>query len=102
MRLIKKVKSMIQDKVDMLACKSSENYWIERDKRGGDSGRGSYGNLTQFKADVINQFVEENHIGTIIEFGCGDGNQLALAKFPSYIGFDISPDAIMQCKRIFK
>lgn len=86
----------------MLAFKSSEKYWIERYKRGGDSGKGSYGKLAQFKADIINKFVEVNNIDTVIEFGCGDGNQLTLAKFPSYIGFDISPDAIVQCQRIFK
>jgi hypothetical protein len=76
MNQIKKFKSMIQDKLNMFAFKSSETYWIARYKRGGDSGRGSYGKLAQFKAGVINKFVEANKINTIIEFGCGDGNQL--------------------------
>jgi methyltransferase family protein len=86
----------------MLAFKSSEKYWIERYKRGRDSGKGSYGKFAQFKADIINKFVKVNNIGTVIEFGCGDGNQLTLAKFPSYIGFDISQDAIVRCQKIFK
>ncbi len=102
MNVIRKIESIIHDKLDMLAFKSSEKYWIERYKRGGDSGKGSYGKLAQFKADIINKFVEMNNIDTVIEFGCGDGNQLTLAKFPSYIGFDISPEAIVQCQRIFK
>jgi len=86
----------------MLTFRSSESYWINRYKKGGNSGSGSYGKFALFKADFINKFVETNKIRTIIEFGCGDGNQLTLAKYPSYTGFDISPDAIAQCKKMFE
>jgi hypothetical protein len=37
----------------------------------------------------------------VIEFGCGDGAQLALAEYPRYIGLDVSPDAIQRCARRF-
>ena len=37
----------------------------------------------------------------IVEFGCGDGNQLALAEYPSYVGLDVSRTAIGLCKRRF-
>ncbi len=37
----------------------------------------------------------------MIEYGCGDGNQLILADYPQYIGFDVSPDAVALCKKIF-
>ncbi|TAT59972.1 hypothetical protein EGM92_29840 [Enterobacter cloacae] len=30
----------------------------------------------------------------MMEFGCGDGNQLSLADYPRYTGFDISDHAI--------
>lgn len=80
---------------------SSEKYWINRYKDGGNSGHGSYGELSRFKADILNDFVDQNNVNTIIEYGCGDGNQLKLAKYPHYIGFDISPDAITLCKKIF-
>lgn len=85
----------------MLNFKSSENYWLERYKKGGNSGFGSYGPLAQYKANILNEFVAANAIDTIIEYGCGDGNQLTLARYPHYIGFDISPDAIALCKRLF-
>lgn len=40
-------------------------------------------------------------IGTILEFGSGDGAQLALADYPSYIGVDVSPTAIEVTRRRF-
>jgi hypothetical protein len=79
----------------------SEDYWIERYKRGGNSGAGSYDRLAEFKAEVLNRFVFEQGVGSIIEYGCGDGNQLKLARYKKYLGFDISPEAIVQCQRIF-
>lgn len=83
------------------AFPGSEEYWKQRYKAGGNSGTGSYNELAKFKAQVLNSIVKENQINTIIEFGCGDGNQFRLAKYPSYLGFDVSPEAIMQCQRIF-
>jgi len=80
----------------------SEKYWIDRYRAGGDSGSGSYGQLARFKAEVINAFVVEHDIRTVIEHGCGDGNQLALATYPSYCGFDISPKAIELCRARFR
>lgn len=79
----------------------SEDYWKQRYQSGGTSGAGSYGRLAQFKAEVINGIVKEKHIPTVIEYGCGDGNQLALSEYPSYIGFDVSPEAVSQCQRTF-
>lgn len=79
----------------------SNNYWMTRYANGGTSGAGSYNKLAEFKARIINDFVANNKINSIIEFGCGDGNQLKLSNYDSYIGFDISKDAINQCKEIF-
>jgi hypothetical protein len=79
----------------------SEDYWKQRYKLGGTSGAGSYGRLAQFKAEVINEIVREKQITTVIEYGCGDGNQLSLSEYPSYIGFDISQEAISLCLRTF-
>lgn len=38
----------------------------------------------------------------MIEFGFGVGNQLKLANYPRYIGFDISRKAISMCKEKFQ
>ena len=73
---------------------SSEKYWVNRYNGGGNSGEGSYGQLAEFKAEIINEFVRRNVITSVIELGCGDGNQLKLAEYPLYIGFDVSLKAL--------
>lgn len=80
----------------------SEAYWEKRYSAGADSGVGSYGFFAEFKADVINRFAFEHNVQTVIEFGCGDGNQLRLAKYQTYLGFDVSSAAIEKCKELFK
>ena len=80
----------------------SEQYWIERYGKGGNSGRGSYNKLAEFKADVLNNFVKEHDVKSVIEYGCGDGNQLSLTTYERYIGFDVSLVALSRCKRIFQ
>jgi len=97
----------ISRKIYRVLCKQkpfpgSEKYWIQRYNSGGNSGAGSYGKLAEFKADIINDFVKGSNVKTIIEYGCGDGNQLKLAEYPAYIGFDVSPTAIARCQDIFQ
>lgn len=79
----------------------SLNYWEGRYAAGGNSGVGSYDKLSEFKAEVINAIVAENGVTSVIEFGCGDGNQLKLAVYPEYIGIDVSQTAISICKKKF-
>lgn len=82
--------------------KDSSDYWVNRYKSNGNSGSGSYGRLAEFKADVINKLVADENISSVIEFGCGDGNQLLLAKYPSYTGYDISDVILARCKKLFE
>lgn len=82
--------------------KGSAEYWDERYRTQGNSGSGSYDHLAQFKAEILNPFVAKNNIVMVMEFGCGDGNQLKLAKYPNYIGLDVSPKAIEMCHELFK
>ncbi len=79
----------------------SQIYWELRYKNGKTSGAGSYNRLARFKADILNLFVKENNIKSVIDFGCGDGNQLSLSNYPMYIGFDVSHTAIRICKERF-
>lgn len=81
---------------------SSREYWNRRYLKGGNSGAGSYGRLASFKAEIINEFVERHQVRDVIEFGCGDGNQLRYMRYPHYIGFDVSRKAIDDCKAIYK
>lgn len=69
----------------------SAAYWEQRYAKGGNSGAGSRGAHAEFKAEVLNRYVESQGIESVIEFGCGDGEQLALAKYPRYLGLDVSP-----------
>ena len=82
--------------------KCSRDYWEKRYKNGGTSGDGSKGRLAIFKAEIINEFIKKNNIETIVEFGCGDGNQLKLAEYKEYKGIDISETAILNCRKLFK
>ncbi len=82
--------------------KGSAEYWDARYRNEGNSGDGSYAELAAFKAEVLNEFVRKNNIQTVLEFGCGDGNQLTLAKYPKYIGLDVSPTAVKICYNLFK
>lgn len=80
----------------------SKKYWEMRYAVGGTSGAGSYGKPAEFKAEIINSFVRNNGINSVVEFGCGDGNQLLLFDLPHYVGLDISRKAIELCLNCFK
>ena len=80
---------------------SVKNYWEERYRTGGNSGSGSYGRLAEFKAETLNAFVREQQVTSVLELGCGDGNQLTLASYPSYEGYDIAPQAVQVCTQKF-
>jgi SAM-dependent methyltransferase len=81
--------------------RGSADYWERRYRRGGDSGAGSAGRLARFKAAFLNRLVGENRLATVLELGCGDGRQLALAAYESYVGVDVSPAAIGLCRDRF-
>ena len=78
-----------------------DDYWNKRYATGKTSGAGSYGRLAIYKAEILNDFVASNGLESIIEFGCGDGNQLKLAKYPDYLGYDVSHIAVEKCRREF-
>lgn len=80
---------------------NTSDYWEERYKSGGNSGRGSYDRLAAFKAEYLNDFVKQNEIQSVIEFGSGDGAQLRLAKYPAYIGVDVSQTILQKTRRMF-
>jgi hypothetical protein len=82
--------------------RNPEKYWDHRYVSGGNSGSGSYNQLAEFKAGVINRFIADHRIKSAIEFGCGDGNQLSLIKYPAYTGLDISRSAIQLCQSLFR
>jgi cyclopropane fatty-acyl-phospholipid synthase-like methyltransferase len=82
--------------------RGSKAYWEERYAKGDNSGAGSYNRLADFKAEILNGFVQKHDIQNVMEFGCGDGNQLSMAKYPRYTGFDVSETAVNLCKKRFE
>lgn len=95
-------RALTRRKVAPEAFTTSRDYWETRYRTGRDSGAGSRGELARFKAETINAFVAECGVRRVVEFGCGDGRQLALAEYPSYLGLDVSPKAVEMCRRRFR
>ena len=79
----------------------SKRYWEKRYAQNKTSGTGSYGNLAEFKACIINEFLTQKKISNVIEWGCGDGNQLKYMNYKKYIGFDVSKHASLMCTKKF-
>lgn len=79
-------------------------YWDNRYKNGGTSGFGSYGRPAIDKARYINRIIEIFEVASVVDLGCGDGNQLGLLELDrsSYIGLDASGTAIEICKQQYK
>lgn len=89
------------ERLSALRFGGSREYWETRYSQDGDSGSGSRGRLARFKAEFLNSFVLEHDVGSVIEFGCGDGRQLQLAEYPRYIGLDVSRVAVALCSERF-
>tara|TARA_B110000977_G_C11072877_1_gene490190 strand:- start:2493 stop:3203 length:711 start_codon:yes stop_codon:yes gene_type:complete len=79
---------------------NSADYWRKRYKSGGNSGAGSYGRLAEFKSRFLNQFILSNHLKTMIEHGCGDGNLASMVIVDEYLGADISMSAVELCTNL--
>jgi SAM-dependent methyltransferase len=81
-----------------------KDYWDSRYKNGGNSGMGSHDEpCVNFKKVFVNKIIEKYKCKTVIELGCGDGNQLGYFKnYEKYYGHDISPTIIEKNKLIYK
>lgn len=99
--ILKKIKDLLFTRIGNLKFKGSAVYWEQRYAQGGNSGAGSYDKLATFKAKIINRFISEHHIRSVMEFGCGDGNQLSLGNYPAYSGLDVSRSSIRMCAERF-
>lgn len=82
-------------------ARSSADYWERRYRAGMTSGSGSYGELARFKAEILNNLVRQHGVDSVLELGCGDGHQLTLARYPKYLGLDVSRKAIELCRETF-
>jgi hypothetical protein len=83
------------------AWAGSARYWDDRYRSGGSSGPGSTGQFAAVKAKFVNDYVRQEAVRSVIEFGCGDGLQLSLANYPAYVGLDVSEAALSRCAERF-
>ena len=83
------------------AFDGSARYWESRYREGGSSGVGSYDRFAEYKAEFLNALVARESIGSAIELGCGDGNQLALLEVARYTGVDVSETVLAACRARF-
>jgi cyclopropane fatty-acyl-phospholipid synthase-like methyltransferase len=81
---------------------STKDYWELRYQGGGNSGVGSYGAFCEAKAQMLNGLITKYGINEVIEFGCGDGNQLQFYNIEQYLGLDLSSSAISRCIEQYK
>ena len=82
----------------------SSKHWQNRYLNGQNSDSGSYGRLAQWKAEVINNFIKNKKIQSIIDYGVGDGNQLSLYDINdiTYCGIDVSKVVIDKLSNKYK
>lgn len=76
-------------------------YWEQTYRSGETSGRGSYGVLAEFKAEIVNELIQREGITSVIEFGCGDGNQLQYMNYGTYLGMDVAASSVRLCASKF-
>ena len=102
MRLYRKIiRELFRSKITKKFINSSQ-YWEDRYYYGGNSGSGSYYKNAAEKANYLNAKIDQFDIDTIVDIGCGDGNNLKLFKIQNYYGFDVSKTIIFQNKKKFK
>ncbi|MDM5280312.1 class I SAM-dependent methyltransferase [Paenibacillus silvae] len=77
------------------------DYWERTYRKGETSGRGSYGVLAEFKAEVVNALIQREGIRRVIEFGCGDGNQLKYMDYGEYLGMDVASASVEHCASMY-
>lgn len=84
-------------------------YWDRRYREGRTSGAGSEGEEGFYKAEYVNDFIHENAVTSVIDWGCGDGQVLELLKvgpshspYVAYTGIDVSPTILERNRQRFR
>lgn len=99
--MMSRLRALIGRIAPLIGFKSSGGYWETRYRMGGHSGEGSRGEPARYKAEVINGFLKERQIQSMIEFGCGDGYQLGMFMVPRYTGVDVSKTIVEHCRELY-
>lgn len=78
---------------------STAEYWNKRYADGTGPGGGSKGDLYAFKLETVQKIVDKYKVKSVVDYGCGDGSQLAELKVKEYTGTDVSKVAISKAKQ---
>lgn len=100
--VFKRATQLIRGRLRQRTFPGTARYWENRYSKGGTSGAGSYGAPAEWKAEVVNGWVKVLGVTSVVDLGCGDGNQLTFADYPRYLGLDTSSTAVRTCIRRFK
>lgn len=84
-------------------------YWDRRYREGRTSGAGSEGEEGHYKARYVNDFIRDNAITSVIDWGCGDGQVLELLQvgpmhtpYVAYTGIDVSTTILERNRQRFR
>lgn len=99
--IFSKYKDRLLSVLALFRFRGSATYWNWRYRMGGTSGAGSYGDEARYKAEFLNAFFARNDVKSVIDFGCGDGNQLADLRMADYLGYDVSAAAVERCRNTY-
>ncbi len=77
----------------------SRRYWEARYRWGGNSGKGSRGDIAARKAEFVTTFCREHDVASLVELGSGDGVCASQIRVAQYLGLDLSQDAILRARR---
>jgi len=66
----------------------SISYWTKRYNRNGGSGDGSRGPWLEYKANYLNEFIKNNKISNVLDFGSGDLYVAKKLEIDEYTGLD--------------
>jgi hypothetical protein len=82
----------------------STAYWKSRYANGGNSGLGSFGQVANHKASVVSEILATYDVQSVVDLGCGDGNQLNLLNlnYINYMGYDVSSSLMAKLQENFK
>jgi len=90
------------NKYNMYKNSSVCKFWEKHYQKGGESGRSSTLHFGEFKIEIINNFIKQYNIESLIDYGCGDGVLISHFNVKKYVGLDISDFIVNQCKEMFK
>jgi len=91
------------DAADVFSEIYAQNQWGGGKKDNFTSGKGSRDVYTDRYCELINSFVQQHKVQTVVDLGCGDfrvGRRIARPEI-SYIGVDVVQDLIAYNERTF-